>query len=128
MLDKQSYSISMIFLVLLVISILLLLYEKQYQKHLKYFLITLLLTIILLYVIKKRCKKCNKLFAMKFNKKTLVKSESISILKDKKIKNAKGEVTGCMQDYVPRKRQTCLSEFCCKYCGAKKYKTSLDKK
>ena len=67
--------------------------------------------------LKKRCRKCNRNWALKFIEQKTVKTEKISVLVELENRDLARNVTGTHEQYIPGKRNTYQYVYKCKYCG-----------
>ncbi|MCI6547198.1 MAG: hypothetical protein MR415_00935 [Coriobacteriaceae bacterium] len=72
------------------------------------------------------CPNCGKFFGLRVTDRKVVDSQAISMKKTLEIKNARGEVIGTNEQYIPGTRETTQTVKTCKYCGAEveNYRTS----
>lgn len=68
-----------------------------------------------------QCDTCKRMGALKFANTKALREEAISICVEMKQKNARGEVIGTQEQYIPGKRIEYQDAYRCKYCGAIEY-------
>ncbi len=68
--------------------------------------------------ITRKCKHCKKWFAMKMQKKTVVRKDEIKILERLYKPGPKGELQPAHDHFAPGERLYYDVRYICKYCGA----------
>ena len=70
----------------------------------------------------RKCTKCNKLFAMKTQEKSLVGKEKVNIVETLTQPHLKGEIQPMVERFVPGERKTYEITYVCRFCGARQTK------
>lgn len=86
-------------------------------------IVCIIIATILLVILRTRCDECGKVLSVKKRETWEVGRESISVRVETKQKDVNGNVTGTSEQYVPGERITYKTEYVCRNCGQKYYKT-----